>query len=179
MTGMLLPSTFLFTNVPADMEAAFNAAIRASRFKFDRAGLQVQIGYTDAPPGKDAFDWSIKPREGDLPLCFLTLRRIADANAFNEAVIHTLGHFFFEQNGGVERICGWFAHRDTGARATADDWSPPAWDLRVQEAIAEFFKDVYLPQRASDQRTFWEFDQGAFADFVQVVDDVVCPPSPS
>lgn len=94
---------------------------------------------------------------------------------------HALMHIFFAA-GDAEKanICTWFKHRNTGKVGTINDWSPENgdWEDRIEEAIAEFFKDVYMPEqfRYYQQRTNWQFQKSYFNSFLDMIESVLCPP---
>ncbi len=78
-------------------------------------------------------------------------------------------------------IASWFrrAGAGEGFRAGAlEDWNPldRPWEDRVQEALAEFFKDLYLPESARiyDQRTNWQMQRESFDAFMDMVELVIC-----
>jgi hypothetical protein len=76
-------------------------------------------------------------------------------------------------------VADWF-ERD-GQRGTRANWNPTdkPWEDRIQEGFAEFFKDVYVTDRWSDNRTNWWMREEAFGAFTAAIDAVVCPPDVS
>lgn len=108
---------------------------------------------------------------------------------FAESFIHELGHAFSFQHMASDDesrsvIANWFyletaTGEGNARRGKLADWNPlaAAWEDRVQEGLAEFFKDVYLPDqyRVYENRTHWWMDQQFFSDFVDMIEAVVCP----
>lgn len=82
-----------------------------------------------------------------------------------ETVCHELGHvviYLLMKAYGVawvkEKACAIFG-RPLG------EWDAGAWEDRVQEAVAETYKDVMMPKRAYDNRTNIKLAEGSFTDF--------------
>jgi hypothetical protein len=93
---------------------------------------------------------------------------------FMETVIHEMGHvvsFHFIDN-DTKRGVAAAAFTKTGETGeglktgTLADWNPldSAWEDRIQEAVAEVFKDTYLADsfRIYENRTHWDVSSGAF-----------------
>lgn len=107
---------------------------------------------------------------------------------FMESVIHEYAHglmhvYFARGDGEKANIASWFKHRNSGKVGQLDDWSPEnsEWEDRIEEAIAEFFKDVYMPEqfRYFQQRTNWQFQKQYFPSFLNMVEGVLCPIPPT
>jgi hypothetical protein len=169
-------STITFTpEVPEDLQSQFNAALAASRFKMSRAFLQITVGYTLTPATWDPIDWNVVERGGDVPMCYLTLRRLPAAQ-FTDAVVHALGHLFFAVYTPTSLWTSGFGYlAEAGRDVVGDDLVAATWEDNASEAIAEFFRDVYLPQRPSDNRTNWQMRRTSFGEFVAEVHRVLCP----
>lgn len=106
---------------------------------------------------------------------------------FQECFIHELGHvFFFAHYNADDRktqMSGWFRHTGAtgsgaGRQGLLADWNPltAAWEDRTQEAVAEFFKDVYLIEadRVYENRTNWEMQAESFPEFVAMIESITC-----
>jgi hypothetical protein len=173
--------------VPADLQSAFELAVTRSRFALHRAGLNLTVAFTSTePPANDLFDFTVKRTLEDVQ-SFITLRRAQSSDEFDENALHTIGHVFFavhmaaeENYQAQQEISSWFV-RSGYDRGNASDWIAEDWMLSTREAIAEFFKDVYLKPRISNNRTAWEMENTltSFGAFVTLVDSVLCPGVPT
>lgn len=109
---------------------------------------------------------------------------------FMEAVVHEFGHvltftYLALDDAAREEMAGWFIWRGEGGttrHGELDDWNPTdkKWESRIQEAVAEWFKDLYMPRkyRAYDNRTDWWFDQDYLSDWFSKIERVICPQPP-
>lgn len=107
---------------------------------------------------------------------------------FMESAVHEYAHalmhvYYARSDGEKADICTWFKHKNSGKVGTLEDWSPEngEWEDRIEEAIAEFFKDVYMPEqfRYFQQRTNWQFQKSYFSAFLNMVEGQLCPPDPT
>lgn len=200
-----MPATpFHFTfdpSVPSQQRQWFNDALSRTRFAVDRGGASVLVKTVvepSAPGHKDYMCTStvdgaatIEIREGaDDPAAAINAwlpNPTRDLKKFfQECVIHELGHVFFfvhfNDEAAVATLAPMFNRAGTGgdsARAGAvDQWNPldKPWEDRIQEALAEFFKDVYLDpeQRVFDNRTHWQFNQARFGDWLTMIESYIC-----
>lgn len=103
---------------------------------------------------------------------------------FMESVVHEYAHaltflWLADSDDEKELVCTWFMRKDTGKTGQLSDWNPldGEWADRIQEAIAEFFKDVWMPNgyRYFDNRTNWNFSQGYYKEFIDTLYDRLCP----
>jgi hypothetical protein len=84
---------------------------------------------------------------------------------FQESIAHEIGHAYtfdtITDDEGKEALGDLFVHDVDGDRRTAvlADWNPTSspWPDRLQEAVAEVWKDVFFPQESSvfDNRSNW------------------------
>lgn len=102
---------------------------------------------------------------------------------FMESSVHEYGHaimglWMATTDDERDEICSWFRYADTGRAGGHDDWSPAdgAWEDLIQEAVVEFFKDVYMPPeyRYFQQRTNWSFDKAYFSTFLDRIEAFLC-----
>jgi hypothetical protein len=163
----------IFTpEVPEDVRSAFELALNASRFALHRAQLSLTVTFSeDEAPGEDLFGWGVQAGDS-----LITLRRSLSPEQFRDETLHTLGHVFFAMHSDPATVSAWFDAN--GRPGTVADWIAAQWEARTSEAIAEFFRDVYLPTRLWDNRTLWTMRRDAFSAFVQIVDGVLCPDTP-
>lgn len=176
-----------------------------SRMPWDRTYLNVNVHTVDEPPCVGHSDYMCTVTTGDPMTGFqhdIYIRSGADDpkanfnagvtddlhNFFAECFIHELGHAFVKQymapdSGSQTVVCSWFyLETATGEgrarRGVLTDWdgTDKKWEDRITEAIAEFFKDVYLPDshRVYENRTNWWMDEAHFPEFVQIVESIVC-----
>lgn len=107
-------------------------------------------------------------RQGDLKLLF------------QESAAHEVGHVVAISNIDSDplktTVAAMFVkHGATGegvAEGTLADWSPDApWEDRIEEAVAEVFKDSFLPPtaRQTDNQTNWELKPGSFDAFMAIL----------
>jgi hypothetical protein len=173
-----------------------------SRMPWDRTGLFVTVHTVAEPPCPGHSDYmctvsdnsghNIFIREGadDPNAVFNAAVKNEVHQFFAEAFIHELGHAFAYQHMVPDDesravVAHWFyleaaTGEGNARRGLLADWSPldKPWEERIVEGLAEFFKDVYLPDqyRVYENRTRWWMDQQYFSDFVGMVEAVVCPP---
>jgi hypothetical protein len=100
---------------------------------------------------------------------------------FMESIIHELGHVqtlnhILDDTGKTGLAVCFRLTRETGAGqrvGALEDWNPldAAWELRIVEAVAELFKDTYMPDqyRVYDQRTNWDAIKEKFADWTDLM----------
>jgi len=111
-----------------------------------------------------------------------------------ESAMHEIGHAFTlthvaRNSTQVAKVVEWFQYRDspgTPRYGTPDDWSvgvSPAtsvdpWRDAISEAIAEWFKDLYLPAqyRWYSNRTLWDFRREFFVSWWETLEEFMCPP---
>lgn len=110
-----------------------------------------------------------------------------------ECAMHEIGHAFTlvhlaRDDAGIERVTGWFQYRNstgTPRYGTSADWGIGAptgenldpWKNSITEAVAEWFKDLYLPPqyRWYSQRTLWDFRRESFGSWWTALEDIMCP----
>lgn len=110
---------------------------------------------------------------------------------YAESVVHEIGHLitFYRIDTSLtpeadrSLLCGLFRHKDGQRQGTAADWNPleAPWGDRVQEAAAEFFKDVFLPDeyRVYDNRSNWRLPQSNFGAWWDLMKTVLCYEPPA
>jgi hypothetical protein len=103
---------------------------------------------------------------------------------YMEAVMHEIGHVFTElwwtSDDDRTALAGMF--RQIGAwenkRGQLADWNPTdkPWEERIVEAVSELFKILYMPDqfRLYDNRSNWDFDSDRLADFMEMVEAIIC-----
>lgn len=103
---------------------------------------------------------------------------------FMECVVHEYAHaltflWLAADDVGKELVCTWFKYVNSGRAGTLADWNPleAEWGDRIQEAVAEFFKDVWMPHgfRYFDNRTNWRFEKGFYTEFIDTLYRQLCP----
>lgn len=99
--------------------------------------------------------------------------RFAGEAFFRETCMHEVGHLIAAMIATLygddylrTNVCGFFG-RPTSAW---DDHDLP-WGDRVEEAAAEFYKDMVLPSREYDNRTNLDLPEARFGDFKQLYVD--------
>lgn len=107
---------------------------------------------------------------------------------FMESVVHEYAHavtflFIAPDDGTRADVAQWFVYKGSGRRGASADWNPleAKWEDRIQEAVAEFFKDVWMPQefRYFDNRTNWSFDKFSFNTWIDHIYAFLCPSEPT
>lgn len=103
-------------------------------------------------------------------------------NFYMETVLHEMGHIVAGFKGVTSaQMTSLFAGNENGGYpgpgGTDDDWDTGAWQNRIQEAVAETFKDLWMAKskRVYDNRTNWILSFSALRDFVELM----WPPQPS
>lgn len=136
--------------------------------------------------------WTIEIRQGaddpESPILDLLPNPAKDVKAFfQEGIIHeVVGHVFWFEHFSNDvfrtQVASFFERRTTTGSGTVSgtlaDWNPPDadWADRIQEALAEFTKDVYLPPdaRVFDNRTNWVFKESMFSQWIDLIEDITC-----
>lgn len=103
--------------------------------------------------------------------------RFVKGSFFKEVVVHELGHVVSSwlNEEQIDEICDLFG----GAR---HNWSGDVsdshvkWEDLIKEAQAEFFKDVFYPDRLFDNRTNWQMPKANFDSWAAIMDTLVCCP---
>lgn len=103
---------------------------------------------------------------------------------FMESVIHEYGHaltfgYLATDDAKKADLCHMFRYKKTGRVGTLEDWNPEGeWADKIQEGVAEFFKDVYMPAqfRYFENRSNWWMNKGDFPAFIDMIYDFLCPP---
>lgn len=105
---------------------------------------------------------------------------------FMECIAHEFAHAFtyrylIKGDEEKERLCNMFLYNEgegEARRGTLEDWNPSdkPWPEHIQEAVAEFFKDVYLLRgfRVYDNRTNWRFDRLFYTQWFDMIEAVTC-----
>lgn len=100
---------------------------------------------------------------------------------FMEAFVHELGHVIALQRIATDELKTTVAGLFTRVGAAGDgfptgklaDWNPldRPWEDRIQEAVAEVFKDAVLPesQRVYENRTTWQIGLNGFQRLMDVL----------
>lgn len=104
---------------------------------------------------------------------------------FMESVIHELGHVLafwrdtFYVGDFKEDMAPLFVHSNAATGeielrdGTVDDWNPTGkpWEERIQEGVAEAFKDGYLPEayRHFESRSNWEVPRDRWSAFLHLL----------
>jgi hypothetical protein len=104
---------------------------------------------------------------------------------FIESFAHeVIGHgvslgFMSASDADKTALAGYFRYGKTATgepprNGVLADWNPldRPWEDRIQEAVAEFLKDVYVPEtvRFYEQRTNWDFVEENFDEFLTRVE---------
>lgn len=100
-----------------------------------------------------------------------------------ESVAHEIGHVVagvkVNDPDKIAEMCGLFIRTDpmTGEVSVGNSsrWSAGEWSDRIGEAVAETFKDVFLPKsmRKFDNRTNWDLPQGNFKAYLRLMGLVI------
>lgn len=102
-------------------------------------------------------------------------------NFYRESVVHELGHViagtFTASPDARAEMCGLFRFMDImgpedGRPGQPGDWNgAPTWAHHIEEAVAETFKDVFMPKRDRqyDNRTAWRLPQANFRRFLELM----------
>lgn len=199
-----MPTPFVFNfdpSVTTQQRLWFQNALAHTRFAIDRGGVTIAVKTVVEPSAVGHKDYMATTVVGGVTT--IEIRQGADdpASSFNqwlpdpvrdvqrffqEAVIHELGHaFFFNHFNTPENqatIASWFQRTyglgAGGVNGTPVEWNPldKQWSDRIQEALAEFFKDVYLnpEERVFDNRTNWSFNEAHFGDFLTLIESYIC-----
>lgn len=185
-------------SVPSQQRAWFEDALQLSRIPWEQSRLTIVVRTVDEPPCPGHADYMCTQSDGAQHV--ISIRVGADDpnasfnasvkddihNFFVESVVHELGHAFAFQHMATSDeakadIASWFTletatGEGSARRGVLADWNPldRAWEDRIQEALAEFFKDVYLPDayRVYENRTHWWMDQAYFTQFRSMVGSV-------
>jgi hypothetical protein len=199
-----VPTPFVFNfegSVTTQQRQWFEDALARTRFAIDRGGVTVTVRTVVEPSAEGHKDYMATTVDGSGTV--IEIRERADdptapfnlwlpnpvqdiKRFFQEAVIHEIGHVFFfnhfNSTGHQETFCSWFSRTFSPGigemQGSAYDWNPldKVWADRIQEALAEFFKDVYLDpeKRVFDQRTNWNFDEEHFGEWLTLVESYIC-----
>lgn len=139
----------------------------------------VWTTYSDDSPS--TIDWYFRTGADDATQSFNS--GVADdiKAFFMESCVHEYAHalcfkWLATDDDARAEICSWFRHKDSGTVGQLTDWNADAWEEKIGEAIAEFFKDVYMPPeyRYFQQRTNWNFDQAYFSTFLDRIEAFLC-----
>lgn len=178
-------------------------ALAHSTFAWDNASMTVMVEQVDEPPCSGHQDYMCT-QVADGQATIFVRRRADDPTApfnqglpnpatdtkpfFEESIIHELGHAFFFLFFGTDddkaAMAPWFYRASTGdgqgnPTGTVDDWNPldKVWADRIQEGLAETFKDVYMPDafRVYENRSNWWLDQASFPSFLTKIEQIICP----
>lgn len=99
-------------------------------------------------------------------------------NFFMESVVHELGHVVQLTNmkdADITPMCALFFKQGATGEGmqwgTSDNWSAGDWEDRIQEAVAETFKDAYLGDmyRVYDNRTNWSLGQTSWDQYAELL----------
>lgn len=177
-----------FTNGTPGQQAMVEDALEASTYPFnDRLGITVTWTFQDEVD--DDHDFALTTVHGT-PTNNCARPTTADIIFKNglevdnpgdqysgpkfaaETVVHEMGHIVaaWLTEAQITVICGLFG-------GMLSDWGPETdWVTRIQEAQAEFFKDVFLPadSRRYDNRTNWKMDRSNFDAWVEIM-NTLCP----
>jgi hypothetical protein len=98
---------------------------------------------------------------------------------FQESIAHEIAHvitfaWIGDTEGDREDLVAMFWKE--GAQGQLEDWNPldKPWADRIQEAVAEFWKDLYLPTRVFDNRTNWKMSRASYPDFMDIIRGMIC-----
>jgi hypothetical protein len=197
------PFTFTFDpSVTAQQRQWWADALARTRFPIDRGGVAIQVLTVVEPSAEghkdymatiaDAGGTRIEIRQGAddpnasfnqwLPNPAQDIKRFFQESVIHEVVGHAFWFNHFNDDPTKATIASWFTRTFGagvgGSRGTLADWNPldKPWGDRIQEALAEFSKDVYLDpeQRVFDNRTNWNFDEAHFGDYLTLVESYIC-----
>lgn len=206
-----VPITLHFDgSVGGQMRSWIQDALNYSRFKVAAGNLDITIRVMDEPPcpGHDDYmctQTTFDPATGVFT-SEVTIRTGADnpeadfnsevkgnlKDFFMESVVHEIiGHAFpfthmAPSDASKQNIASWFYREVPGEapkQGTLADWNnlEAAWPDRIQEALAEVLKDIYLPDqyRFYDNRTNWKLNRDNFVDLLKEVEKITClvPPA--
>lgn len=188
---------FHLANGTGQQRAWFETAIGLCRFPYTRArqsisDYTVEVTWVDEPSAPGHKDYMCANIVAGVP--HIEIRHTADdANIFKppgplqnfymESVVHETMHVFwmmhYNDDVAKAKLASMFRYETSPARVgVLADWNPldRPWEERVQEAVAEFSKDVYLAEsvRVYDNRTSWAFDETRFAEWLKMIEDVTC-----
>ena len=101
-------------------------------------------------------------------------------NFYRETIVHELGHViagtFVGSQEARDEMCGLFRLMDImgpedGRPGQPGDWNSGPWQRHIEEAVAETFKDVFMPKRDRqyDNRTDWRLPQARFRRFLELM----------
>jgi hypothetical protein len=168
-------------------EATINVSIVAEP---SCAGHQDEMCTHGTAP---TWDIEIRERADDADVWFNNNVKDVVQKFYMELVIHELGHAVsfttMDDDAKKTAVAGLFVFQGPtgeGFRGgTLADWNPlgVAWEDRIQEAVAECFKDAFLPwqYRVYDNRTNWFLPKenwDAFMDYfkIKIADEVLPTP---
>jgi len=180
-------------SVTAQQQEWIEAAIAPLLYDFDRIEAKVTFVTVPEPPCVGHSDYMCTQQLGPeepWPVTYrVYIREGADDpdapfNAgvktrvrlfFQESIVHELGHIvsFTYLNDDASRTTAAAAFTRDGRHGTLADWSPDgsAWGDRVIEAVAEVFKDAFVPRNARvfDNRTNWRIDRAGYAALMHLL----------
>ena len=175
-----------------DNQAALvERALAAFGYPIDVMGTDVTIAFVVEPsyPGTEEFaaatqtgpgEWLIEVRSNLDQLGRDPEGIYEGPEFFMETVIHEMGHVIAGTWLGTPEkrasmaVCFERKNREPGYPADGNItyWQAGDWTDRIEEAVAESIKDVWLPLsiRAYDNRTKWILKQSSFGAFVALLD---------
>lgn len=154
----------------------FDRALSRCKYNFDVIDADVNVSWPAEPScvGHTEFActhwngaaWAIEIRA--------TLDTDQSSLFYDETCVHELGHvawFVRTTDAARQAMCPFFYRDGVGGGRVigeAADLNPldSDWDLRIQETMAEIFKDTVLPDssREFDNRTQWKVDPAHWSD---------------
>lgn len=148
------------TSTVAEPSCAGHVEFACTSFGVDGASIEFRVGFGAPSPPPFTEDFS--------GLKFV-----------QESVAHEIGHVVagvkVNDPDKIAEMCGLFIRTDpvTGdvSVGSSGRWSAGEWPDRIGEAVAETFKDVFLPKsmRKFDNRTNWDLPRGNFKAFLRLM----------
>lgn len=180
---------FAFANGTPRQQALFSRAISACSYPFNAWPQTVTVSWMSevSNPDHSAFADSFVDGGGG----HIEIRSDLDTpnrdpewtgeNFYMETCVHEMGHII----AGLKSVTAaqmtplFIGKGDgyPGAEGTDDDWNTGGWATRIQEAVAETFKDLWLDRtvRVYANRTDWILDHAHLRDYVEYM----WPPQPA
>lgn len=164
-------------------------AIQLSTFDWDSFNFDVEVQWVSEPPCPGHKEYACTQTDESGNSVIYIRDTLDDGTIYKppwggklfymETAIHELMHaawFARATATDITNVVGWFSMNVVGEGkviGTAADYDPldKPWADRIQEAIAETLKDIFLPEtyREGDNRTNWTLDKTYLNLLMQVV----------
>lgn len=174
-----------FENGTPRQHELFNEALADCTYPFARLSCTVFVRFSNDPDPDDSSEaayttWDTGDgvnAKGQAKIFRIkiidSLEQDSGAAFFKEVVVHELGHVVqgHLSERSIKRLCNAFGGtREQWDRGDGTDDTEFPWEARIQEAFAEFFKDVYLgDKRVNPNRTNWQFPEDQYDVWTDVM----------